>query len=135
MSGETDSSDSWRNEFDNGDEVQNENRPSYVRLSSMTGVDEFVARFDDDGETVTKTYGGDSEEQEVRFHVTALEIDGRVLTSDDDPVIKGEGYVLDVGQQTLISDLLSVDDLEGKEVVITVNKSGKYAEYNAEVRE
>lgn len=135
MSGEsgTATSDDWRSTVGNG-EAQNQEYPAYLRLSSMTDVDSFVIEFDDDGEQVVKT-AGDDEYQAVRFEVEVVDVDGRVLDSDSNPAIEGESYVLDVSQKSLLRDLVQIDDLEGESVSVTVDRSGDYAQYSAEVAE
>lgn len=125
-------SDGWRSTVDNG-EAENEDYPAFLRLSSMTDVDSFVVEFEDDGEKVVKNYGGDDEGEAVRFIVEVVAVDGRVLDSDSNPAIVGDQYVLDVSQKSLLRDLVQIDDLEGECVEVTVDRSGEYASYSAEV--
>lgn len=124
-------SDGWRSTVDNGEE-QNDEYPAFLRLSSMTDVDSFIVEFEDDGEKVVKNYG-DEEGEAVRFIVEVVGVDGRVLDSDSNPAIEGDEYVLDVSQKSLLRDLVQIDDLEGERVEVTVDRSGEYARYSAEV--
>lgn len=139
MSGDTDTEAGadWRADLQSDDGAESGESNNYVVLSSMAQPDELTVQFQDDGEEVSKEYDNDDgsvdEVTEVRFEVEPVEIEGRVLDSNKDYVMVGETYTLDVGQKSLKTDLAIFDDLEDVTLMITVDHSGEYPNYSAEV--